>query len=129
LDVNERESLWEAYDAQMPVNSRNALVGVGLEQLGCDDLLDGQHDAVLAPDADRGAAVLDGLDGVLDLEIAAIGGEDGVGEVVARAYRRLRVGGSVSAWVYLVGIASLEWAATVRRGVAKRTIVMGNLVK
>jgi hypothetical protein len=84
----------------MPVDGGDALVGVGLEQLGCDDLLDSQHDAVLAPDADGGAAVLDGLDGVLDLEVAPIGGEDGVGEVVARAYRRLLVEMSVLALVY-----------------------------
>lgn len=75
----------------MPVDGRDALVGVGFKQFRCDNLLDGQHDAVLAPDADRSAAVLDRLHGILDLEIAAIGGEDGVGEVVARAYRRLRV--------------------------------------
>ena len=75
----------------MPVDGRDALVGVGFEQLGCDELLDSQYDAVFAPDADRGAAVFDRLHGVLDLEVAAIGGEDGVGEVVARAYRRLGV--------------------------------------
>lgn len=62
----------------MPIDGGDALVGAMLEQLGRDHLLDGQHDAVLAPDADRGAAVLDRLDGILDLEVAAVGGEDGV---------------------------------------------------
>lgn len=64
----------------------NPLIGTGLEQLRGDDLLDGEDDAILAADADRRAAVLYGLYGVLDLEIAAVGGEDGVGEIVARAY-------------------------------------------
>lgn len=73
----------------MLVNRRDPLVGAGLQQLRGDDLLDGQHDAVLAADADRRAAVLYRLDGVLDLEIAAVGGEDGVGEIVACSYRRL----------------------------------------
>jgi hypothetical protein len=82
----------EAYNAQVSIDCCDALVGALFEELGCDDLLDGQHDAVLAPDADRGAAVLDRLHGVLDLEVAAIGGEDGVGEIVACAYRRLYFG-------------------------------------
>lgn len=42
----------ETYDSQMPVNGGDALVGTGLQQLGCDDLLDGQDDAVLCADAD-----------------------------------------------------------------------------
>lgn len=36
----------------MSVNCSNSLVGAGLGELGCDDLLDGEDDAVLAPDAD-----------------------------------------------------------------------------
>lgn len=73
----------------MPIDRRDALVGPMLEQLGCDHLLYSQHDAIFAADADRGAAILDRLDGVFDLEVAAVGGEDGVCEIVARSYRRL----------------------------------------
>ena len=77
------------YNSQVSIDGGDALVGVGLEQLRGDDLLDGQDDAVAATDADRGAAIFDGLDGVLDLEVAAVGREDRVGQVVACAYRRL----------------------------------------
>jgi hypothetical protein len=73
----------------MPVDGRDALVGAWFEELGCNDLFDSENHAVLAPDADGGPAVLDRLHGVLDLEVAAIGRENGVGEVVACAYRRL----------------------------------------
>lgn len=77
------------YNSQVTVNGGNALVGTGLPQLGGHDLFDGKNDAILAPDTDGRATVLDGLYGVLDLEVAAIGGEDGVGKIVARAYGRL----------------------------------------
>jgi hypothetical protein len=79
----------DTYHTQVPIYRGNTLVGTLLEQLGGDDLLDGQNDALLAPDADRCAAILDRLDRVLNLEITAVGREDGVGKVVARAYRRL----------------------------------------
>ena len=74
----------------MPVDGSNPLIRAGLQQLGCDDLLDREHDAVLTPDTDRGAAILHGFHCVLDLEVSAVGGEDGVGEIVACSYRRLR---------------------------------------
>ena len=73
----------------MSVYSRDPLVASALEEFGSDDFFHGQDNAVSAADADAGAAILDGLDGVLDLEVAAVGGEDGVGEVVACAYGRL----------------------------------------
>ena len=81
-----QEDRADAHHANVPINSADALVGARLEQLGGDHLLYGEDDALLASDADRGAAVLDRLDGVLDLEVAAIGGEDGVEQVVTRAY-------------------------------------------
>lgn len=82
----------------MPVDCRNALVGALLEQLGCDNLLRRQHDAVLAADADRGAAILNCLHGIFDLKVATIGGENGVGKIVACSYGSLFVveGDSVS---------------------------------
>lgn len=73
----------------MAVDGGDSLVGAGLQELGGHHLFDGEDDAVLAVDADGGAAILDGLDGVLDLEVAAVRGEDGVEEVVAGAYGRL----------------------------------------
>lgn len=96
----------KTYHAQVPVYGGDALVGARLQELGCDHLLDCQHNALLAPDADRGAAILDRFDGVLNLKVAAIGGEDGVGEIVARAYRRLS-------------------SATVSRHVLRRCIPIG----
>ena len=44
----------------------------------------------LASAADCGPAVLDCFRCIFDLEVAAIGGEDGVGRIVAGAYRGLR---------------------------------------
>ena len=75
----------------MPIHGCDALVDALFEQLRRHHLLDRQHHALLAPDADRGAAVLHRLQGVFGLEVAAIGGEDGVGEIVACSYRRLRI--------------------------------------
>lgn len=79
----------------MPINSGDPLVCAGLEKLGCDDFLDSEDDTVFATDADGGAAVLDCFDSILDLKVSAIGGEDGVGEIVACSYgslgRRSRV--------------------------------------
>lgn len=73
----------------MSIDRGNAFVGFWLQQLGCDELLDGEDDTVLAADADGGTAILDGLDGIFDLEVAAIRGEDGVLEIVTRPYRGL----------------------------------------
>lgn len=82
------------YHSHVGINGGNPLVGARFQKLGGNDLLDGQDDAVLTPDTDRGAAALDSLDGVLDLEVAAIGGEDGVEQVVTCADRRLQSGRS-----------------------------------
>lgn len=73
----------------MSIDRGDALVGFWLQQLGCDELLDGEDDAILAADADGGAAILDSLDSIFDLEVAAVGGEDGVLEIVTRPYRGL----------------------------------------
>lgn len=80
-----------AYNAQVSVNRCNALVCARLQQLRCDDLLDRQNNAIFAPDADRCASILDCLHCILDLEVSAVGGENGIGEIVTCSYRRLRV--------------------------------------
>lgn len=74
----ERKTREGTYDTSMVVYRGNALVGPRLKQLRCDDLFDGEDDAVLAADTNRRAAVLDRLDGVLYLEVASIWREDGV---------------------------------------------------
>lgn len=74
------------YNTNVSVDSRYSLVGVLFEEFAGDELFEGEDDPILAADADGGAAVLDGLHGVFDLEVAAIGGEDGVGKVVACTY-------------------------------------------
>ena len=79
-----------SYYAHVAIHSRYPLIGARLQQLASDVFLDRQDDAIFAPDADRRAAVLDRFHRVLDLEVAAVGGEDGVGEVVAGADGRLR---------------------------------------
>lgn len=39
------------YNTKMSVNRGDSLVSTRLGELGCDDLLDGEDDTVLAPDA------------------------------------------------------------------------------
>lgn len=92
----------------MSIDGGDAFVGFWLQQLGCDELLDGEDDAVLAADADGGAAILDSLDGIFDLEVAAVGGEDGVLEIVTRPYRGLEASGQ---YIYLpfVSVIIVAW--------------------
>mmetsp|Transcript_13252 Transcript_13252/g.22485 ORF Transcript_13252/g.22485 Transcript_13252/m.22485 type:complete len:251 (-) Transcript_13252:33-785(-) len=56
----------------------------GVLQVGHWLLLHGQHHAVLALEGDGGCSSVDGLEGVLDLEELAVGGEDGDRFVVGR---------------------------------------------
>lgn len=46
------QRLESTYHAEMPVDRSDPLVRTGLQQLGCDDLLDRQDDAVFTPDSD-----------------------------------------------------------------------------
>lgn len=62
----------QTYDSHVAVNGSNPLVGASFEQLRCHHLLECQHDSVFASDADRGAAILDSLHRVFDLEIPTI---------------------------------------------------------
>lgn len=73
----------------MPVNGGYPLVCILLQQLTGNQLLQREHHSVLAPNANRGATVLDCLHCIFDLEVASIGGEDRIGEIIARPYRRL----------------------------------------
>lgn len=68
----------------MPVNCSNTLVCSSLQQLACDDLLNSQNYAILAPNANRGSAVLYRLDCIFDLEVPTVGREYRVREIVAR---------------------------------------------
>lgn len=61
--------------ADVAVDLDDLLDGGGLEQGGGDALLDAEDDALVGGDADGRAAQLDGLEGVLDLEEPAFGGE------------------------------------------------------
>lgn len=74
------------HDADVAVDGGDALVGVLFEQFGGDEFFQRQDYAIAAADSDGGAAVLDRFDGVFDLEVAAVGGEDAVREVVSGAY-------------------------------------------
>lgn len=78
------------YHAHVAVDRGDALVRTRFQQLRGNDLLDGEDNAVLAPDADGCAAILDCLDCVFDLEVAAVGREDGVEEIVTRSDGRLK---------------------------------------
>ncbi len=77
------------YDSDVPVYRRYPLVRILLEQLACDELLQRKDHAIFASDTDCRPAIFHSLYRVFDLEIAAIGGEDGVGEIVASAYGSL----------------------------------------
>ncbi len=77
------------HDTNVAIHSRYPIVGTGLQELAGENFLDGQHHAITASDSNRRAAVLDCLDGVFDLEVAPVRGEDGVGEVVAGPDGRL----------------------------------------
>ena len=70
----------------MPIDGRDAFVGVFFEELGGDEFFEREDDSVGAADSYCCPAVFDGFDGVFDLEVAAVGAEDAVGEVVASAY-------------------------------------------
>lgn len=74
----------------MPVDRRYPLVRVLFQQFARDKFFQREHDAIFAPDPNCCATVLDRFHSVFDLEVAAIGGEDGVGEIVAGSYGRLQ---------------------------------------
>ena len=87
-------SIWlqsRAYDPYIAIDRCYPLVCAGLQELGGDDLFAGENDAVSRSDTDAGAAVLHRFNGVFDLKVASIGGEDGVGEVIAGADRGLGI--------------------------------------
>lgn len=73
----------------MSVDGGYPLVCILLQQLAGYQLLQREHHAVFAPNANRRATVLHRLHCIFDLKVTSIGGEDRVGEIVARPYRRL----------------------------------------
>jgi hypothetical protein len=78
------------YNTNVPVHGGYPVVGILLHQFASHELLEREHHAILAADADCGPSILDRLHCVFDLEVAAIGGEDGIGQIVACTYRGLR---------------------------------------
>ena len=77
---------WETYDADVSVNGRDAVVGAWFQKFAGDDLLHGEDHAIFTSDPDGCAAVLHRLHRILDLEVSAVGGENGVGKIIAGAY-------------------------------------------
>lgn len=98
----------------MPVNGTDPLVAARDQELALDKLLDRKDDTVSAPQAHGSSAILDGLRGVFylrapsefhridqcgqkvssrrtDLEVTAIGTEDGIREIVSGTDRCLVV--------------------------------------
>ncbi len=75
-----------AYHANVPVHGRYSIVRAGLEEFATEELLDCENDTVFAPDAHCRASIFYRLDGILDLEVPAVGREDGIGQIVAGAY-------------------------------------------
>jgi len=55
----------------MTIHRRDSLIRTGLHQLACDDLLNRQHNTILAPDANSCTSVLNSLDGILNLKESA----------------------------------------------------------
>ena len=75
FECGDREIRWEnrcGREGKLP----------GVLELWGGLLLDAEDDGVGAADADGGVALADGLEGVLDLEEVAVGGEDGDRAVV-----------------------------------------------
>jgi len=71
---------WEGtYNTNVPVYCPDPFVRTLLEELRAHRLLHREDHTVLAPDSDRCAAIFHGFDRVLDLEVATVRGEDGVG--------------------------------------------------
>lgn len=64
----------------------NSPIGSGQNHPRSNQLLNTQHDSILAFDADDRAAVVNGLGGVLDLENSAVRRERRHREIVASAY-------------------------------------------
>lgn len=77
------------YHTHIPVDCSYPFVRVLLEQFAGDELLEGEHNAILTPYTNCRATILYRLHCIFDLEVAAVGREDGVGEIVARTYRGL----------------------------------------
>ena len=73
----------------MSVYCSNTLVGTSLQQLTSDHFLNCEHDTIFAPNANGGSTIFYGFDRIFDLEVASIGREDRVGEIVTRTYRSL----------------------------------------
>jgi hypothetical protein len=64
------------YCAHVSINCCNTLIGSGLQQLACDDLLNRKNNAIFAPDSNRSSTVFDCLNCIFDLEVSPIRRED-----------------------------------------------------
>jgi hypothetical protein len=80
----------------MPVNRCNTLVGVRLEKLAGNKLLDCEDNPVFTSYSYRCATVLNCFHRIFDLEISAIWGEDRVLKIITSAYGSLNEGKAVS---------------------------------
>jgi len=63
-------------DAHVAINGCDSLVRAGLEQFRANNLFNSKDNALLAANTNACSSIFDSLHGVLDLEVAAIRGED-----------------------------------------------------
>ena len=72
--------------ANISINRSYPFVRIWFEQFGAYDLFYGKDDAMFGADSDAGTAAFDCLDGVFDLKVAAVGGEDRIRQIIAGPY-------------------------------------------
>lgn len=55
------------HNTKIPIDSGYSLIGVGFQELRCDDFFCCEDDAIFTSYADSGTAVFDGFTGIFDL--------------------------------------------------------------
>jgi len=86
-------SIWQQSggdNADVPIHCSYSLVCIGFEEFGGYDLFYRENDTMLGADADAGTAVFDRFNCIFDLEVAAVGRKDRIGEIVTGPNRRLQ---------------------------------------
>jgi hypothetical protein len=86
-------SIWQQSgcdDANVSIHRSYSFVRIRFKEFGGYDLFYSEDDAMLGADANTGPAVFDCFNGVFDLEVAAVGRKDRIGEIVASPDRGLQ---------------------------------------
>lgn len=82
-------SIWQQStgdNAHIVINGCYSFIRARLQQFRGYNLFNREDYAFFAPDPNACSRIFDGFYSILDLEVAAVRGENGVGEVVAGSY-------------------------------------------